>query len=83
MSKLTIICLTLVRNVLKQVLFDSDLRVNMKPGLRAALTAASCILSSLINETDDVSTLSAQCKHLERSEFSSEISSELPTEFNA
>ena len=53
MSNLTIICLTLVRNVLKQVLCDSELRLNMKPGLRAALTAASCILGSLINESDD------------------------------
>lgn len=83
MSKITIICLTLVRNVLKQVLYDSELRPNLKPTLRSALTIAFCILGSLINEPDDLPTLSAQIKDLKCKQSSLDNSSDLLSELNA
>ena len=68
MSKITTLCLTLVLSVL-QSLLDSDLE--LKPAMRTAIITACSILRCLLNDSTDLSRLTAHCDTLKSMHYDS------------
>lgn len=66
MSKIATLCLTLVLSVLQSIA-DSDLE--LKPALRTAIATACAILRCLLNDSSDVSRLSAHCDTLKSLDY--------------
>lgn len=68
MSKITTLCLSLVLSVLQSIL-DSEL--DLKPALRTAIFTACSILRCLLNDSSDVSRLTAHCDTLKSMHYDS------------
>ena len=68
MSKTTTLCLSLVLSVLQSLLASE---IEFKPAMRSAIFTACSILRCLLNDSADVSRLSAHCDTLKSLDYDS------------